>query len=822
MAGVPSDTRALSRAALFVLAVSLTTPDAPSQGLFVSAELVDLTERPTSLCVDDFNRDGRPDVAVVHEVSDEVTVLLNDPEDEPQELLARERTYAVGASPLVVVSGDLDEDDGPDLVVVNKSSSTISVLLNRGDGQFRVEDEYSVLLSPRVARIGDLDRDGHLDVVVGSAKADDLLVFLGDGRGDLDREGQFRLNGNPHSMGIADFDEDGRPDVVAVYANGGVGGINFLEGRGDGTFRDAVRTRIEHDGDVSPRFLVIEDFDRDGRPDLGVISDEEKLFFLEFRSDGTFRVRYLDTVPVSRAYFLASADFDRDGTADLVTPLETGGEHGVRVYRSDGDGSFSRYRDIFLDGEHRDAQLVDMDGNGVLDLVGAQQSPSGITLIRGSVPGRYRLRETVDIDDEPRALAALDFDGDGQTELVALTSDALFLVAGERDGDFDIIESGGIAAGGLKDMVVADFNRDGRRELAISDSLGMRILMVAVDRSGDMEVTQSVGVPELPAELAAADFDGDGYPDLAVTHSALPKITIIPGPGKEDGAEAVHLDVGIGQTAIEAADLNGDRLPDLAVGSAEGTRVLLGDGRGAFPGGVLLDEYRSPRALAAGDVNGDGRSDLAIGRSDRVYILYDPSSPDDGPRDVVDTKDPVESLLACDFEGDGRAEVLVGVDRKLLVIRRASGGDAEIVEDYSVGSLPRAIVIEDLTRNGLLDAATADFGSERLTVLFGTRKKPEAPEPEPSFRRGDVDGNGEVRITDAILLLDWLFRGGEAASCPDAADSNDDGGINLTDVLVILGYLFRGGSAPVPPGPLECGEDIAPDNLPECRGSPCP
>jgi hypothetical protein len=284
----------------------------------------------------------------------------------------------------------------------------------------------------------------------------------------------------------------------------------------------------------------------------------------------------------------------------------------------------------------------------------------------------------------------------------------------------------------------------------------------------------------------------------------------------------LRLDAGLGQTAIEAADLNGDRLPDLVVGSADGTRILLGDGRGAFPTAILLDDHRSPRALAAGDVNGDGRSDLVIGRSDRVYILYDPSSPDDGPRDVVDTDDPVESLLVYDFERDGRAEVLVGVDRELLVVRRPSGDDAEVVEDYPVGSLPRAIVVDDLTGNGLLDAATADFGSERLTVLFGTRKKPEPPEPEPTFRRGDVDGNGEVRITDAILLLEGLFRGGEAASCPDAADSNDDGGINLTDVLVILGYLFRGGVVPAPPGPLSCGEDIALDNLPECTGSPCP
>ncbi len=87
-----------------------------------------------------------------------------------------------------------------------------------------------------------------------------------------------------------------------------------------------------------------------------------------------------------------------------------------------------------------------------------------------------------------------------------------------------------------------------------------------------------------------------------------------------------------------------------------------------------------------------------------------------------------------------------------------------------------------------------------------------------SFRRGDTDGNGSGEITDVIATLAYLFLGGEAVPCPDAADADDNGELEITDAIRTLGYLFLGGTEPASPGPLTCGRDPSPDALGACRG----
>ena len=75
----------------------------------------------------------------------------------------------------------------------------------------------------------------------------------------------------------------------------------------------------------------------------------------------------------------------------------------------------------------------------------------------------------------------------------------------------------------------------------------------------------------------------------------------------------------------------------------------------------------------------------------------------------------------------------------------------------------------------------------------------------------------DVAINDAVALLNWLFRGGPAPDCEDAADTNDDGDLNLTDAIATLRWLFLGGTAPYPPGPTVCGADPCADGLEPCR-----
>jgi parallel beta-helix repeat protein len=88
------------------------------------------------------------------------------------------------------------------------------------------------------------------------------------------------------------------------------------------------------------------------------------------------------------------------------------------------------------------------------------------------------------------------------------------------------------------------------------------------------------------------------------------------------------------------------------------------------------------------------------------------------------------------------------------------------------------------------------------------------------FVRGDVDGKGRIDISDPIFLLGYLFLGGRAPDCLDAADANDDGILDLSDAVYSLTFQFQGGKAPKSPYP-GCGIEGRIDAL-DCREySPC-
>jgi hypothetical protein len=83
------------------------------------------------------------------------------------------------------------------------------------------------------------------------------------------------------------------------------------------------------------------------------------------------------------------------------------------------------------------------------------------------------------------------------------------------------------------------------------------------------------------------------------------------------------------------------------------------------------------------------------------------------------------------------------------------------------------------------------------------------------FRRGEVDGEEGINQADALALLFFLF-GGRDLTCLDAADVNDDGKINVSDAIVLLRHLFQGGAAP--PEPYDApGPDPTADDL-GCSG----
>ena len=89
-----------------------------------------------------------------------------------------------------------------------------------------------------------------------------------------------------------------------------------------------------------------------------------------------------------------------------------------------------------------------------------------------------------------------------------------------------------------------------------------------------------------------------------------------------------------------------------------------------------------------------------------------------------------------------------------------------------------------------------------------------------SFRRGDVNQDGKMDLSDAVYVVERLFIVQDPIPCGDSADATDDGLVDVTDVIKITAYLFLGFEPPPPPF-SECGPDPTEDGLGCDSFSPC-
>jgi hypothetical protein len=120
-------------------------------------------------------------------------------------------------------------------------------------------------------------------------------------------------------------------------------------------------------------------------------------------------------------------------------------------------------------------------------------------------------------------------------------------------------------------------------------------------------------------------------------------------------------------------------------------------------------------------------------------------------------------------------------------------------------------------RNLLVDRTGQTYSQTSVDplVLEGATISVDAA-PAGSFIRGDVNGDLQTDMSDAVAILLDLFGGQPAsAPCRDALDVNDDGAIEIADAIALLSSVFTGEYQIPPPHP-QPGVDVAEDSLPGC------
>ena len=220
---------------------------------------------PISIVVGDFNDDGKADIALANTHGNNVSVLLGDGLGGFGS--AAGSPFAVGVSPLVLLTGDFNADGKLDIATAN-GDGTVSILLGDGKGGFRSASTIVAGSGPVAVSLAaaDLNRDGMLDLVVGLGTGG-VAVLLGNGSGGFSAAPGSPLVTTllPYSVGVGDFNGDKKEDIFVAQRNGAT---IVLLGDGSGGFTPDPGPSPY--GGPSPATLVVADFNGDGKLDVAI------------------------------------------------------------------------------------------------------------------------------------------------------------------------------------------------------------------------------------------------------------------------------------------------------------------------------------------------------------------------------------------------------------------------------------------------------------------------------------------------------------------------------------------------------------------------
>lgn len=694
-----------------------------------------------------------------------------------------------GTTPQGVAAGDFALSGFQSLAVTDSKSRNMRVYLATGPGTFGAAYTYPTCTGPTAVLARDLNGDGYPDLVVLCPSSSTVQAYQNDGTGHFGTSQTYTVT-----------------DPVAVVAgtfNGSIG-LAFASGSGGVTVFTGINGNLVQ-----------------------------------------------NTIPVSGTLTgIVTGDFNHDGNLDLA--VSDSANSSVHILFGDGTGNFTVSGSYSAGAGPSGLVTADYNHDGNLDLAVSDAGSNSVSILLGSATGTFAAPITQSAGTDPIAISEADVNSDGNPDVIAYdaqnassaTQGAVAVLLGNGDGTLQAAQISNLSDLPGTLAAVADFNRDGKPDLAITEQASNQVgLLINNTLPTPYPGGRSFAAPHqlingygnMADGIVAADFNKDGKLDIAVSYleDNVVRVLLNNGTGASNFNAASVYAVGKQPYWIAAGDLNGDGYPDLVTSNTtDGTvSVLMNNGKagnGTFAPAVTYPVGRLPYLVAIGDVNGDGYPDLAVANygANTVSILLGSKTGTFTAGTTLNTCTNPYGVAIADFQHNGFPDVAVTcyATSQVEVFPNTQNDTFGTPNIYTTDAHPTSIVTGDFNRDGKLDIVTGNSTANDISFFAGNGNgtfnagviSPSLNFPD-SMAAGDINGDGILDIVgvapnynQVVVTLgkgDGTFGtfyqrlGFSAAKQPWAValgDFNNDGQLDIATAnnyyqvnLAIPAYIYR-------------------------------
>lgn len=266
--------------------------------------------------------------------------------------------FTVGQGPVSMVTADFRQIGNSDLAVLNQIDNTVTILLNQGEGatsQFAQATGSPISLGaarttappvPAQIATGSLNSntDALPDLLVTDPVANDVIELLQNSTAD----GIFTIQKNPIPVGkepsgivVAEFDTNANSNLGFAVTNFEDNTFSVYLGNGDGTFTQAKGSPFAlPSGATGPIAVTSADFNQDGIPDLAILNQTSKnITVLKGNGDGTFTQFPNSPLTVGNLP-VAIASGSLSGSTGPALVAVNQKDNSMSVYLGNGNGTF--------------------------------------------------------------------------------------------------------------------------------------------------------------------------------------------------------------------------------------------------------------------------------------------------------------------------------------------------------------------------------------------------------------------------------------------------------------------------------------------------